>query len=297
MKTYQTWTAAALIVLMSASASVMAAYVMCGSPVPAPDKAGFHPFDGPKPILVFMQSDPWLMVVGSDTPRVAVYENGEVIFAKKVNKRLVYHQVVLQKDGLAELQERFKPVFSLKALLPAYNIRPNVTDQPEAKFYFRREDSQVTTRVYGLMAAETELPAYTTFPDGPQPTVPPKELLDLHKWLCAIDFPNSVEWTPKYVEVMFWDYSYAPAPSIYWPKDWPTLDSDRVIKHGDIYSLFLDGSLLPRLREFLVGQKEKGAVELGGKKWAVAYRSAFPSEPLWRKAFAEAGKRPARKDG
>ena len=30
-----------------------------------------------------MEQDPWLMVIGSDTPRVAVYENGDVVFVKK----------------------------------------------------------------------------------------------------------------------------------------------------------------------------------------------------------------------
>lgn len=39
--------------------------------------AEFKPFDGPKLMAVFIQSDPWATVVGADTPRVAVYESGE----------------------------------------------------------------------------------------------------------------------------------------------------------------------------------------------------------------------------
>jgi hypothetical protein len=32
-----------------------------------------------------------------------------------------------------------------------------------------------------------------------------------------------------HVEVMLWDYSYAPDASIHWPKDWPALNSDRAM--------------------------------------------------------------------
>ena len=30
---------------------------------------------------------------------------------------------------------------------------------------------------------------------------------------------------------------------------------------------------------------EKGAVEIGGKKWALEFREVFPGEPTWQKAF------------
>jgi hypothetical protein len=39
--------------------------------------------------------------------------------------------------------------------------------------------------------------------------------------------------------------------------------------------------------DFLKTQKEKGAVEIDGKKWVVSYRFAFPSEPVWLKAFRQ----------
>ena len=133
--------------------------------------ADFDPFQGPKPIAVFIQSDPWAMVIGSDTPRVAIYENGDVIFAKKVNDRLAYHHVTLDKNELAKVRERFKPVIALKALEPGYNIRPNVTDQPEAAFYFRDGEREVATSVYGLMAAGTKLPASTEVPIGPKASI------------------------------------------------------------------------------------------------------------------------------
>ena len=250
--------------------------------------ADFDPFQGAQPLAIFIQSNPWASVIGSDTPRVAIYANGDVIFAKKVKDRLAYHQVTLDKDQLEKLREQLKPVLALKDLKPGYDIRPNVTDQPEAKLYFRDGEREVATSVYGLRAAGTKLPGFTEFPGGRKATVPPDELLKLHTWLCELDYPNSKEWTPKYVEVMVWDYSYAPDASILWPKDWPALNSDRAIKRGNSYSVFLDGSLLPKLREFLGTRKPKGAVEFGGKKMSASYRFTFPGERAWRKAFADA---------
>ena len=103
-----------------------------------------------------------------------------------------------------------------------------------------------------------------------------------------MDYSDSQEWTPHYLEVMVWPYEYAPDTSIVWPKDWPGLNSKRSFKREDSYSIFLDGSVLPELQKFLRKEKEKGAVEIDGKKWAVSFRSVFPSEPVWRKALKNA---------
>lgn len=90
-------------------------------------------------------------------------------------------------------------------------------------------------------------------------TPPPNELFKLHQRLCELDYAGSEAWVPKDVEVMLWDYSYAPEASIQWPKEWPTLHSDRALKREGSYSIFLDGALLPKLRKFLATRREKGA--------------------------------------
>jgi hypothetical protein len=245
----------------------------------------FNPYEGPVPIAVFIQSSPWTDVVGAETPRVVIYENGEVIFQKKVDEQFVYHHVVLDEDALAKVRDELRPVLALKDLKPRYNMAPKVTDQPTAMFYLRDGERARTSRVYGLKAPGTKLPAYTVFPDAPKPDVPPVELRKLHKRLYRGEFPKSEAWAPKFIEVLLWDYSYAPEPSIVWPKEWPSLESDRAVQRGDSYSIFLDASLLPKLQEFRASRKPRGAVELGGKKWALSARYVFPGEPIWRKAL------------
>ena len=251
----------------------------------------FSPFDGPKPIAIFLQSNPWAKVIGSDTPRVAVYEDGEIIYARKLNNRLDYFHLKLNEEAFAEVRKKLEPVLALKELKPAFDMVPRVTDQPRAMFYLRDGEREATTTVYGLLDSGTRQTPYTSLPDAPMPDVPPDELLTLHRWLCELDFADAEEWVPKYVEVLLWGYSYAPDPSINWPKQWPSLTSERVVRRGKLTSIFLDGSMLPKLRNFLASRSPKGAVELDGSKWAASYRYTFVGEPIWRHAFSEAAKK------
>ena len=42
------------------------------------------PYAGPRPIAVLIQANPWLNVIGSDTPMVAIYDDGQVIYIELV---------------------------------------------------------------------------------------------------------------------------------------------------------------------------------------------------------------------
>jgi len=247
--------------------------------------ADFDPYAGPRPVAVFVQTDPWLLAIGSDNPRVAIYENGDVVFTRKVEKMRHYFHITLDGQGLLKLREHFRPLFALKDLKKYYDIAPTRTDQPEAMFYFRDGDRVVATTVRGLMVSGTRLPAFTEFGPGPQPTVPPAELLKVHKTLAELDYPEAKKWTPKYVEVILWDFSSARDPVNPWPPQWPGLKSDRAVGSGDSYSIYLDGALWPKVNEFMDNRKGSGAVEIGGMKMAASVRFTFPSEPVWRKAL------------
>lgn len=68
-----------------------------------------------------------------------------------------------------------------------------------------------------------------------------------------------------------------------WPQGWPGLDAPRTIKRGDSYSIFLAGSRLGALREFL--EACEGRAEIGGTTWWIRYRFAFPSFTVYQEAF------------
>ncbi len=248
--------------------------------------ADFKPFDGPKPLAVIIQTNPWAMVIGADTPRVAVYEDGTVIYLKTSGGDAEYRTKVLSASGLADFLERLTAVAQLKDLKADYQPRPRVSDQPSTLFYLRVANRELSTSVYGLRAPVAKDTDHARIAD--QPGAPPRELLELHSYLCSLDFADSQAWTPRYVEAMIWPYEYAPDASIAWPATWPGLASSRAIKRGDAYSIFLDGDALPELQKLLGTRREKGAVEIGGKKWAVSYRYVFPSEPVWWKVLRSA---------
>lgn len=240
--------------------------------------APFDPFAGPKPLAVLIEQNPWLMVIGSDMPRVAVYENGDVVFLKKEGDTYAYHAVTLNLGDLATLEQKWLPLLQAKGLAKNYDLS-SVTDQPSTFIYLRRGDQSLAVSAYGLNCRHL---VSAKDAGGDQA---PAVLLDVHKSLCAVNFPESRVWVPKYIEVMLWSYEYAPEASVQWPKEWPSLRSERAWKRGNAYSIFLDGSELPKLQAFLATRKERGAVEIDGKKWAIAYRDAFPSEPIWRAAM------------
>lgn len=253
--------------------------------------AGFDPYEGSKPIAVFTQTDPWALVIGSDTPRVAIYENGDVVFRKKVDDGYAYHRAALDMIELQNVRERFRRALAQPEVEPYYDVAPGITDQSRALLYFNDGGREIVTSVYGLTAGSAERLDAGSLGNNWKAIVPPDELLALHEWLSGLDYPDSAAWTPKYVEVMLWNRMSVPDTSIQWPRAWPSLNSDRAIRRGSSYSIYLDGAVLPSLREFLATRTEKGAVEIEGRKMAASFRFAFPGEPLWRKAFAESGRR------
>lgn len=244
------------------------------------------PFEGPKPIAVLIQTNPWLMVIGSDTPMLTIYEDGQVIYLKqeKDNPPRYVHTQLSDKE-FDEVKKMLLSFGNYTDVKRGYDLAPNVFDLPETKIYLNLNETKLVTIIYGLMIPGTKLPAYSSFPGEKKADHLPDSIKNLHSYLSGLNFDTFKEWTPKFVEVMIWPYEYAPEESIHWPEDWPGLDSPYTFKRRDAYSIFLSGTKMKQLGEFLMNRKPKGAVEIGGKKWAISVRYTFPSEPIWREVF------------
>lgn len=205
------------------------------------------------------------------------------------------------------MRAQFAPVLALDDLAPSYNLTPHMSDRPRALIYLRDEDKEVATSVYGLTKPRTiEVIGPEKPPDPLDPFSakllsefgarteeirdPPEALLKLHQWFVDFDVYEGEEWSPAQIEVKFWDYSHAPAPSVQWPKHWPDLGDATSRKRGEVYWVVLDGQELRELKAFMETQHERGAVEISGKKMSMAYRYGFPGEAIWRAAFEAARK-------
>lgn len=246
----------------------------------------FDPYRGPAPVAVLIETNPWLMVIGSDTPMVVIYGDGSVVYLQRSpHGSGSYLQKKLTPSELETAKQKLAGFGDYSHVRSSYNLAPNMTDLPETRIYLQFNGQALTTRVYGLTVADTELPGVKVLRGGKNGDSLPEPVRNLHRYLTTLHFEDATPWEPEYIEVMVWPYEYAPDKSIHWPKDWPGLESSNAIKRGDAYSIFLPSLELRRLRAFLNTRREKGAVEIGGKKWAVDFRYVFPSEPVWAKAF------------
>lgn len=270
--------------------SAAVAWLAMAMPAVADD---LKPFEGPKPIAVMMTTNPWLMVIGSDTPNFVLYEDGQVVYLKvRPDKTGVYMTKRLAPGDLKALKAR------LAALVPGVepkkniDLRPGLSDQPLSRFYVDIEGKHLVTSVYGLAREGVDRVGepfdLADWLFGPIPDYLPVQVARLNALLSGWSVAGATVWQPKFIEAMVWDHDYAPAPSIKWPSDWPGLSHPSTLKRSSGYSIFLPGAELPRLTAFLKTQNDKGAVEIDGKKCAVSVRYAFPRQKIWSDAFREA---------
>ena len=230
--------------------------------------------EGPMPEIVLLERDPWGEVLGSDSPRFALYSDGQVIYRTEDGFRSVH----LSEPEIHSIKNSLSKADS-PALYGEYDVA-HATDQPDSSllvygdppmflsFYGSLDDQQVTSRLPAAVAK-----AFST--------------------IRSFKSARSEPWMPAQIEVMIWPYEYAPEPSIHWKKEWPDLSAPSTIQRGDSYSLFLPSSEMRSLKSFLAQRNPKGAVEIEGRKWAASYRIPFPEERLWMAPNPEARDQPS----
>jgi hypothetical protein len=231
--------------------------------------------DLPAPLVVSLVKDPWTAVIGSDSPSFALYEDGTVIQRNETG----FSTTQLSEAEREQLLERL----DLQALAKSYgHFEANdSTDQPNEVLLVYQEQKPVFISVYGSLRN-----------DAVRARVP-EAVVSAHDVLSAFRHPQSRSWLPQDIEVMIWPYEYAPAPSIKWPKAWPDLSDAKTIQRREgAFSIFMPSAKLEALRAFLRQRREKGAVEIGGRKWSVSIRFPFPHEKLWMPPNPEAKAQP-----
>lgn len=225
--------------------------------------------EGPFPEIVLLERDPWVEVLGSESPRFALYSDGQVIYRTEGGFRSV---------RLSEAEVRSIKNSLWAANSPTYSGQYQVaeaTDQPDSSLLIYGNPS-VFLSVYGSLDDEqvtSRLP------------LPVAKAFDTVR---TFESARSEPWMPAQIEVMIWPYEYAPEASIQWNEQWPDLSAPSTIKRGESYSLFLPSNEFAALKSFLAGRKPKGAVEINSHKWSASYRIPFPKERLWMAPNPEA---------
>ncbi|MEO6053068.1 MAG: hypothetical protein ABIP97_03565 [Chthoniobacterales bacterium] len=236
----------------------------------------------PKPILVVLEQNPWLSVIGSDSPTFALYDDGSIYYLRGKPTTEEPFQFRTVKDAASKGAELLG--FDPTKMKNEYEIS-SATDQittviwtPEKRIEVygnwrkAREDKGGNSGPQWKAIVERERKMRESLP------------AEIRASLTRIDQERDREgkaWFAAKVEVMFCPYEYAPDASINWPKDWPDLTAKDTHKRGSSFSVFLPSEKLPDLRGFLATRKKNGAVLIDGKKMAVAIRLPFPAEEIW----------------
>ena len=216
-----------------------------------------------KPLVVFTETDPWTMVIGSDVPSFVIYETGQIIYKQIENKQLKFYEVTFGKSDIQKIIKSLGITNSIYKL-PDYTEASYATDQPDNELIINLDSSKII-RVYGDVGTDTKARNAT-----------PKEFLEIYDNIRKYRNNKAIEWLPDKIEVMFWDYDYAPNKRP-WIVGYPDLNSNTTIKRGDDYSVFIDKKDYDEFKKYYSSMGEKEAVEINGKKMAIAYRLPFPN--------------------
>ncbi len=230
---------------------------------------------GGAPLFVLVGQNPWRLVLGSDAPTLAIYDDGVVIFQHRTG----FKSVKLDASELEQLKQRLGFV-TLPTFAKHYEL-VNFTDATTSIFYVFNGPIPAVISIYGPLRADVV--SINGKVVDQTVSLAPEPLITAFDVANAFDHPRAKAWLPDRVEVAIWPYEYAPDASIFWPKKWPGLDHPTTVRTADGYDLYLPSTELPDLKRFLSSRRERGAIEIEGKKWSADLRYPFPKEEAWRK--------------
>jgi len=219
------------------------------------------------PLLVLIEYDPWRMVIGSDSPTVALYDDGLVIFVRdNAEGRPEYASVKLRGDELTSLRRVLNigdDFFALKA----YYETVMKTDQPTNVIVaWDKQGQGKRVSVYGDLRRDNEARRLA-----------PAPFVNLFDKAVNYTHPDAKTWLPEKFEVIVWEYKTSGATP--WPKDWPDLNHPTTIKRDQVYSIYIESSKLTAFRKLA---ENATAFLINGKTWTFSLRFPFPQEEVWQ---------------
>lgn len=218
-----------------------------------------------RPLIVLMETNPWLMVIGSDVPTFVLYENGQIIYKKIVDDEWKYFEVSNDKETTQKIIKSFGITDSLMKEQD-FIMASNATDQPTV-FLLLNFDTLKQISVYGRIRNIENKARQNT----------PKDFLTVYDNIINFEAENAKEWLPDSIEVMATNYSDSPKKPLNWNKDWNDINSSSTVKRSnDLYSIYLDKKYFDDFLDLLKKLKEKQAVEINGEKYSLSYRFPFP---------------------
>ncbi|MBI1276837.1 MAG: hypothetical protein GC179_01785 [Anaerolineaceae bacterium] len=222
------------------------------------------PNQPPKPLVLLTIYNPWLMVIGSDEPTFALYDNGLVIYQRKnTSGDFEFASVQLTDDEFKTLKSDLKIDKDLYAL------------DANKDYYTKTDQPTNVIRLSDAVLGDKTISIYGDLFDDPEARqmAAPKRLIDLFDTLTGYSHPKAQTWLPEKFEVMLWSCDTADA--VLWPSDWPTLTDPTTVQRESLYSIYVP---ISEYDHYLKLRQKAYAVRLDGKNWSFSARFPFPHE-------------------
>lgn len=224
------------------------------------------PQKGPMPVFVWLVFDPWKMVLGSDSPRLVLYDDHQIIYFNEDDE--TYLSARLSDTESAEFVAALADFSTLDESYEASGW----TDQPSHRMFFWQDGDMKSVYVYGDPSL-----------DDVRENLP-ETFLHIYDTVAGYENPDAKSWLPEYIEVMIWPYDTSARDAAQWPADWPGLDDPTTVeRYNNLYSLYLSSEKFEDFTTLM--KKSSGVAVIGGQTWAVSYRFPFPQEAMWMEAM------------
>jgi hypothetical protein len=220
----------------------------------------------PKALVVLIEFDPWRMVLGSDSPTFAHYDDGTVIFIRNnMNGNPEYASIQLDPNDFEELHDSLRIGSSFYALEPYYDLLLP-TDQPNNFIYaWDEERGMKAVGVYGDLRSDSEARSLA-----------PHTFLRIFDQLVSYQHPDAQTWYPDQFEVLVWPHERSDA--VPWPEDWPDLNHPTTVQRNNLYSIYLPIEELEAFREL---SEDASAFRINGQSFTFSVRYPLPDESSW----------------
>ena len=182
-----------------------------------PESKPAETFEERAAVILLYEHNPWAMVIGSDSPSFALYDDGLLIFTRTNQEgRPEYASLTLSgkelEDFLASL-----PVKEFNELRHEYELDLR-TDQPTTVLSVGDRRGLKSVRVYGNLQRSMKA-------DDPQ------AFMEIYRKLKSFEDARARRWMPEKIELMIWPYESASDP-LAWPKGWPDTAHPSTKKKG-----------------------------------------------------------------
>lgn len=138
------------------------------------------------------------MVIGSEVPTFALYENGQIIYKKAVKKEWKYFEVSNDRETTQEIIKSFGITDSL--MNQPDNIEASSwTDQP-TNILLLNFDTLRQISVYGSLAKKKSEARKKT----------PQDFIKVYDNIKKFESKGAKDWLPDNIEIMLTDYSHSP---------------------------------------------------------------------------------------